>query len=257
MSLEMIDGGMQHAARTLAAAPNGLDASSVFDLLLKGGWIMVPIGVCSLMALTIIVERLLILRKARVVPPSLVPSLTSLRNDPARAAQQCAADPSPAAAVLLAAIKSTGEPRAARERLIEEAGQRQVFRFRQRMRVLSALPQCATMLGLLGTVFGMIRTFTVVAASGESLGKTERLAQGIYEAWTATAAGLFVAIPVLLSYHWLMSRIDNAAAALDRVASDWLDAETAAPVYAQPVVRIEPRVMEKAPEASNGVVVGV
>ena len=106
-----------------------------------------------------------------------------------------------------------------------EVGQREVQKLRTRMRLLSALPQTATMLGLLGTVFGMIRTFTVVAASGESLGKTERLAQGIYEAWTATAAGLVVAIPTLLAYHLIMGRIDSAAAALDRVAAAWLEGD--------------------------------
>jgi hypothetical protein len=65
----------------------------------------------------------------------------------------------------------------------------------------------------------------VIAASGESLGKAERLAQGIHEAWTATAGGLVIAIPTLLAYHILMSRIDAAAAALDSAAKLWLDAD--------------------------------
>jgi biopolymer transport protein ExbB len=98
------------------------------------------------------------------------------------------------------------------------------------MRLLSAIPQVATMMGLLGTVLGMIRTFTVIAASGESLGKTERLAQGIHEAWTATAGGLIIAIPTLLAFQIIMGRIDAAAAALDGAARLWLDApETTAP----------------------------
>jgi biopolymer transport protein ExbB len=264
MSIDL-PSALSAACLALGAAPNGLDASSILGLLLKGGWIMVPIGACSLVALTIIVERALILRRARVAPPGLLNAVRPFRNDPVRAAQQCASDPSPAAAVLLAAIKSTGEPRDVRDRLVEEAGQRQVVRFRQRMRLLSALPQSATMLGLLGTVFGMIRTFTVVAASGESLGKTERLAQGIYEAWTATAAGLFVAIPVLLCYHMLMARIDSAAALLDKVAVEWLDEDTtsaprpaaAAPAAAPVVVRSDLRVIEEPAESTNGVAVGV
>lgn len=237
----------------LGAATGGFSASSVFELVLKGGWIMVPIGLCSLVALTIIVERFFVLRASRVAPPSLVSSLAPMKDDPERVGAVCAGNDSPLAAVLLAAIKSRGQPRAARDRLIEEAGQRQVVRFRHRMRLLSALPQSATMLGLLGTVFGMIRTFTVVAASGESLGKTEKLAQGIYEAWTATAAGLVVAIPTLLCYHMLMARIDNAAALLDRHASEWLDNEATPAVKPAPVVRVEARV----PEVTNGVVANV
>lgn len=206
-----------------ADAPSIAPASSMWDLALKGGWIMIPIGACSLLALTIVVERVLVLRRARILPPGLVPALAAAKDRPSEATQRCAADGSPAAMVIAAAIRSRGQTRAERERLIEEAGARQVVKFRQRMRVLSSLPQVATMLGLLGTVMGMIRTFTVVAASGESLGKTERLAQGIYEAWTATAAGLVIAIPALLAYHMILGRIDAAAAALDLAATAWLD----------------------------------
>ncbi len=208
---------------TLAAdAPStGMPLHSVWDLMIKGGWIMVPIGFCSLVALTIIVERLIVLRRSRVAPPALIAEIPSLRSDPRQLIDRCAADASPLAAVLSAAARAAHEPRETRDRLIEEAGQRQVLALRRRMRLLSAMPQVATMLGLLGTVMGMIRTFTVVAASGDSLGKTERLAQGIYEAWTATAAGLAVAIPTLIAYHMIMGRIDAAAGLLDAAVGQW------------------------------------
>ncbi len=207
------------------AAPNGFTANSIWDLILKGGWIMIPLGLCSLMALAITVERFVLSRRSRVAPPALLASIPDLAADPERGLDRLATDPSPLGAVLTSAIKARQETRETRDRLVDEAGQRQVLRLRQRMRVMGALPQVATMLGLLGTVFGMIRTFTVVAASGESLGKTEKLAQGIYEAWTATAAGLAVAIPTLIAYHLILGRIDSAAQALDQASSDWLDAE--------------------------------
>jgi len=249
----MLDPACVQLGLSLAAAtPTAAQGESIWELVLKGGWTMVPLSLCSLAALTIIVERTLMLRRARVAPPALIASVTSMRDDPARAAAHCAADPSPAAAVLGALCKSVNEPRTVRDRIVEEAGQRQVLRLRHRMRVLSALPQIATMLGLLGTVFGMIRTFTVIAASADSLGKTERLAQGIYEAWTATAAGLVVAIPTLLCYHLLLSRIDAASALLDKIASDWLDAES------QPRAVVSTRAEHRTPEpAPNGVPVAV
>jgi biopolymer transport protein ExbB len=134
----------------------------------------------------------------------------------------------PVAGVILAAIDAASEKREVADRLIAEAGEREVLKLRRRMRVLSALPQIATMLGLLGTVVGMIRTFTVVAASGEALGKTERLAQGIYEAWTATAVGLVIAIPTILLYQVLLARIDAAAGALDAAAQAWQKPDPAA-----------------------------
>src|SRR5262245_58925669 len=189
--------------------------SPVWDMTLRGGWIMIPLALCSLVAMTITVERLILTRPGRIVPRALLEALTSLRHSPHEVLARCAADPSPLAAVILPAVKHRSTPRSQQEKLMAEAGEREVRKLRQRMRLLSCLPQTATMLGLLGTVTGMIRTFTVVAASGDSLGKTERLAKGIYEAWTATAAGLVVAVPTLIAFHMLMSRIDAAASALD------------------------------------------
>lgn len=236
--------------------------SSVWDMVLKGGWIIVPIAICSIVAITIIVERLITTRRSSVAPPQFLAAVSALRDDPRRALDLCSANTSPAAAVIASAIKSQGQDPERRDQLIREAGHRQLTRLRQRTRLLSALPQTATMLGLLGTVIGMIRTFTVIAASGDSLGKTERLAHGIYEAWTATAAGLVVAIPVLIMYHIVMSRIDNAAAALDKAATDWLESEgepATAPIATAPVqVPIAPavdRAGAHSPESANGVAV--
>lgn len=227
--------------------------SSVWDMVLKGGWIIIPIAICSIVAITIIVERLITTRRSSVVPPQFLASVNALRDDPRRALDLCSANTSPVAGVIAAAIKSQGQDPERRDQLIREAGHRQLTRLRQRTRILSSLPQTATMLGLLGTVIGMIRTFTVIAASGDSLGKTERLAHGIYEAWTATAAGLVVAIPVLIMYHIVMSRIDNAAAALDKAATDWLESEgkpAPIPPAADRAVAHTP-----APESANGVAV--
>ena len=214
-------------AQSTAAQPSSGLVSSVWDMIVRGGWFMIPLAVCSLFAMTIVAERLIVTRRARVVPRGLLESLTALRHQPSQAISRCEADPSPLAAVILAALRSRHEPREVQERAVGEAGERELRKLRQRMRVLSSLPQVATMLRQLGTVFGMIRTFTVIAASGESLGKTERLAQGIHEAWTATAAGLVIAIPTLLAFQFIMGRIDAAAAALDSAARLWLDSDAA------------------------------
>lgn len=219
-------------------APAGSIVSTVWEMTLRGGWMMIPIALCSLVALTIVIERLIVTRRTRIVPPALFEALLSLRHSPNEARVRCAADPSPLAAVVLAAIKNKDARREQQEKAVAEAGERELRKLRRRMRLLSSMPQAATMLGLLGTVIGMIRTFTVVAASGESLGKTERLAQGIHEAWTATAGGLIIAIPTLLAFHILMARIDAAAGALDESANLWLDDDhTAQSSAAAPVAR--------------------
>jgi len=234
-----------------AAPAGGMAVGSVFELVLKGGWIMVPIGICSLVALTIIVERLIVLRRSQIAPPELLGAIPTWRDDTRALLERCERDPSPLAAVLVAAASAAHESRETRDRLIEEAGQRQILLLRRRVRLLSVMPQVATMLGLLGTVVGMIRTFTVVAASGDSLGKTERLAQGIYEAWTATAAGIAVAIPTMIAYHLILSRIDAAAALLDASVTQWTyrprtSVQSAVPA---PLPVIEPA-MSAAPSAA-------
>lgn len=208
-------------AQTESAQP--VHIGSVLDFFVKGGWIMAPIGACSLLALTIIIERAITLRRSRVIPAGFVAGLRGMWHDRRRVIEECTRDGSPMANVLLVLFKRRDEPVALLEKHVEEAGQREFLRLRQYMRVLSVLPQASTMLGLLGTVFGMIHAFQAVASSGEALGKPELLAQGIYEAWTATAAGLLVAIPVLIAYHALLSRIDQRLADMDLVASQWLE----------------------------------
>lgn len=216
--------------------------STVWQMLLKGGWSMIPLGLVSLASLAIVVERFVLTRRSRVVPAGQLEAVMAARHDTGRGLAACAAQPSPLAAVIAAGLKPAGATREQQEKRMGEAAHREIRKLRERMRILSALPQAATMLGLLGTVIGMIRTFTVIAASADALGKTERLAQGIHEAWTATAAGLVIAVPTILAYHMLLSRIDAAAAALDSAANLWLEADgveaarPAAAVVAEPVV---------------------
>ena len=205
------------------SAPDPMQITSIFDFVIKGGWAMVPIGLCSLMALTIIVERSLMVRRRRVVPPRFVAELKAAAGDRQRTTEACQRHPSPIASVIAVGQRRPTDSIDRREKMMEEAALREVVSLRRYMRVLSSLPQVATMLGLLGTVFGMIKTFQSVAAMGESLGKTEALAEGIYEAWAATAAGLVVAVPVLIAYHFLMGKIDARVAEMDVVMEDWME----------------------------------
>ncbi|MEK6644196.1 MAG: MotA/TolQ/ExbB proton channel family protein [Planctomycetota bacterium] len=202
-----------------------LRVHSILDFVTKGGPTMLAIVACSLVALAVIVERLVMLRWRNVISPGLLAGLSAVAGDREKALAFCKLDGSPAASLLSAAIRRRGESRDAIEKSVEEAGRRETVRLRHRMRVLGALPQVSTMLGLLGTIFGMIKTFQAVAASGQALGKTEMLAKGIFEAWTNTAAGLIVAIPVLIAYHALLGRIDMLVVELDRVAVDFVEEE--------------------------------
>ena len=204
-----------------------LNINSVWDFVVKGGLTMIPIGLVSLVAMTVVVERLLVLRRRSVIPPGLLDRVSELldgpRADREKAIEHCKASGSPMGNVLAMAIKHLDEPLDKIAKHVAETGQREVIRLRKRMRLLSALPQVSTMLGLVGTIFGMIKTFQAVAASSEALGKTELLAKGIYEAWTTTASGLLVAIPVLIAYHVVQGRIDSTIVEIDTAAMEWLE----------------------------------
>lgn len=225
------------------AASQGMKIESVWDFVVKGGPLMIPIGICSLIALTVIVERLISLRRRHVIPPKFFSGLTRLlseSNDRGKALDYCKDHPSPAANILTAGLKRLGEPISELEKRIEEAGEREVVKLRKNLRILSVIAAISPLLGLLGTIFGMITAFQTVAASAEALGKTELLAKGIYEAMITTAAGLMVAIPVLIAYHGLSAKVDLLVHELDRSIVDLLEA--VAPPEARPAgaARFEP-----------------
>jgi biopolymer transport protein ExbB len=201
--------------------------NSVFDFVIKGGPLMIPIALCSLVAFTIIMERLITLRRSHIIPPVLIQKVREKLKEggghPRGALDYCKSNPSAAAAVLCAAIKRLGESEELLAKHIQEAGERESLKLRKRLRVLSVIGSIAPLLGLLGTITGMITAFQTVAASGEALGRTELLAEGIYEAMITTAAGLIVAIPVLVCYHWFVAKVDGLVMQIDALAMEFID----------------------------------
>ncbi|MBT8486171.1 MAG: MotA/TolQ/ExbB proton channel family protein [Phycisphaerales bacterium] len=222
-----ITGVMLAQAEPAAAAGSAVQVQSVWDFILKGGWMMLPIGLCSLVAMTVVAERLISLRRGKVIPSAFLPGLkktaTRFGHDPRRLAEYCRRDGSTVAHIFLAGVRRLGAPIEAIERNIQEAGQRQVLQLRKHLRVLSVIAAVSPLLGLLGTIFGMIIAFQTVATSAEALGKTELLATGIYQAMITTAAGLIVAIPALICYHWLSSKVVRLVMDIDEMTLDFFE----------------------------------
>lgn len=219
-------GAAQPQVQPAPPVPDSIKVESVWDFLVKGGPVMIPIGICSLVALTVIVERLLSLRRRQIIPANFFGGLREIlktTDDRARALDYCKSRPSPAANILIAGIKKLNEPVAILEKHIQDAGEREILRMRKYLRWLSVIASVAPLLGLLGTITGMITAFQTVAASGEALGRTELLAKGIYEAMITTAAGLIVAIPVLIAYHGLTARVDLLVTEMDQSIVDLLE----------------------------------
>ena len=212
------------------AADSAVQVQSVWDFLVKGGPMMIPIILCSLVALAVIVERLFSLRRSVVIPSGFADKVRAALNsgkgdaeDQERAMACCRDDGSPMAGVFLAGLKRLYVSEAQREKAIQEAGEREVFQLRKYLRLLAVVATLAPVMGLLGTVFGMIKAFQTVAVSGEALGKTEMLARGIYEALITTAAGLLLAIPVLIAYHWMVSKVERLVHEMDRTTIEFFE----------------------------------
>ena len=205
-------------------AADAVQVQSVWDFLMKGGPMIIPIALCSLAALTVIVERMFVLRRATVIPPGFLEGVRGALNDnPAAARAYCEKNASPIAVIFQAGLKRVDDTPDRREKAIEEAGAREVFTLRKRLRLLAVVAAIAPVMGLLGTIFGMIKAFQTVAMSGDALGKTELLAKGIYEALITTAAGLLLAIPALVCYHWLSSKIERLVFEMDEMTVDFFD----------------------------------
>jgi len=215
-------------AGAAVATDAAVRVQSVWDFVVKGGPMMIPIGIASLVATAVIIERVVSLRRARVIPPALIGKLAELLKDEtdgrATAQSYCRDNPSPMGHILSAAIRRFGEPEERLEKHIQEAGEREVFKLRKHLRLLSVVASISPLMGLLGTIFGMIKAFQTVAISGEALGKASLLAKGIYEAMITTAGGLLVAIPVLIAYHWISGRIEQLVGEMDLTTVEFMEA---------------------------------
>lgn len=209
---------MTNPMLTLAQESQPEALGSVFELATRGGIMMIPIAICSLVVVAVVVERVTVLRRNKVVPPEFTEALDKAGSDAAKAQKACDEGDSPAARIVLAGLGKLGHVREVIEKHIASAGEHEVYLMRRRLRALTVVGAIAPLLGLTGTIFGMIRAFATVAESGESLGRAEMLAGGIYEAMITTAAGLLVAIPTVVCYHWLAGRVERLTRELDGVA---------------------------------------
>jgi biopolymer transport protein ExbB len=200
------------------------EAESLLRLLAKGGLVMIPIGVCSVIAVAVALERAIRLRRARVAPNDLAPELRLLLQNPEKplesAIEYLDRRPGPLSSILRAGVLSLPLGPDAVQKAMEDAGAREAGWMKRSLRPLSAIAQLAPLLGLLGTIYGMITAFQAAASAG--VGRGDQLAAGIYEALLTTAAGLTVAIPALIAHQVLTGRVDRLIDAMDEAVEGFL-----------------------------------
>jgi biopolymer transport protein ExbB len=196
------------AAPAAEAAP--VHNKTLWETIKEGGWVMVPIGICSVLTLYLIGDGILRTGRKRVLPDAHVEAVKGLfrHGDYVGAYNYCKANPSPFTNVCRVAISLLGEGKQVAEEgmigeLAKENSQMQTY-----ISYLSVIGVCAPMLGLTGTVTGMIRAFATLGASG--IGDPSKLSAAIGEVLTATASGLFIAIPAFTAFYFLRNRAAKA-----------------------------------------------
>ena len=186
-----------------------------------------PFTVAFIMASVIgvwsVVERLVILRRRRVIPKAFVERflmhLRAGRMDKSEAIAVCHQNQSPMADVFMHGVRKWGRPSVEVEQAVLDGGERQVTQLKKGLRVLNGVSTLSPLIGLLGTVVGMIRSFNDIATAG-AMGQTQTLANGIALALLTTAVGLLIAIPAMAAYLYLAGRIDSIVMEMDRLGQE-------------------------------------
>jgi len=190
----------------------------VYELVQAGGWLMIPILLCSVIAAAIIIERTWTLRRKKVIPEKLLTGIWKLLNSDSLTDQHIAEieSGSPLGKVLAAGLINRHLTRDLIRESIEETGRHVVHEMERFMNTLGTISTITPLLGLLGTVIGMIRVFTAITVIG--VGDPGQLAGGISEALITTAAGLTIAIPSLIFHRHLKRKIDDLVVAMEQEA---------------------------------------
>lgn len=195
----------------------------MLDVIKAGGWLMLPIIACSVIALTIIVERFLSLRHQRVLPNNLIKTLRvwgKTGKIPDINLDKLAIK-SPLGRIVAAGLANREHGREIVKESIEDTGRHVVHELERFLNSLGTIAAITPLLGLLGTVVGMIDVFTVISVEGT--GEAEQLAGGISQALITTAAGLSVAIPSLLFYRYFSGKVETLVVRMEEEAIRLVD----------------------------------
>ena len=208
-----------------AAAPEEAPVAAKFnllELLFKGGALMIPIGIMSVVVVALVIERFLNLRERKILPKELVKELGSMAAssagfDPKQAYRVCQAHPSSASTVIRSMLLKVGRPQSEVERAVSEVSDREASRLYSNVRWLNLVAAVAPLIGLFGTVWGMIQAFFQTTQLTAGQNKSVFLAEGIYVALVTTLGGLAVAIPAAIFSHYFEGKIQSIFYQIDEL----------------------------------------
>ncbi len=196
----------------------------LIEMFLKGGFVMWPILVCSIIALAIAIEKFIVIRKAKINVPAFSIKIRGIlkKKDIVGAMGYCMEEKSPISNIIRRGLKKIKFGRKRVLEAIEVAGKQEISKLEKGLSTLATVAGAAPMLGFLGTVTGMIAAFMKIQELQGSASPSD-LASGIWEALLTTAFGLFIGIPALALYNYFVSLIKKIVLDMERVATDVLD----------------------------------
>ncbi len=197
---------------------------NLFSIFLKGGVIMWPILACSIIGLAVVIDRFIVLRKAKINVPAFMVRIRGLvkKKDISGAISYCMQEKSPVANIIRKGLKKYKLGHERVKESIENAGVQEVSKLEKGLPVLATVAGIAPLLGFLGTVTGMISAFMTIESLQGSANPSD-LAGGIWEALTTTAFGLIVGIPALAFYNYFTSAVKKLVGDMETVANDVVD----------------------------------
>ncbi len=197
---------------------------NLLDMFFKGGLVMWPILLCSILGLAVVIDRFIVLRKARINVPAFMVRIRGFikKRDISGAISYCMQEKSPVANIVRKGLKKYRYGHDRVKEAIENAGSQEISKLEKGLSVLASIAGIAPLLGFLGTVTGMISAFMTVQKLQGAVGPSD-LAGGIWEALITTAYGLFVGIPALAIYNYFLSAVKKLVGEMETVANDVID----------------------------------
>lgn len=191
---------------------------TMWHLLVSGGYTMIPLLICSVLAFAVVIEKSVVLRTNRVIPRNLIEAVSHYSDN---LTGVCDSYPSPFSIIIKTALVNRSYEKGANQENTQLEGKAQINIMERGLVALEVVAAVAPLLGLLGTVLGLVDVFFVVAKVG--VGQTGAFAVGIAKALVTTVAGLIIAIPSLIAYRYFSKKVENLVLVMEKEAANLIN----------------------------------
>jgi biopolymer transport protein ExbB len=193
--------------------------SAIFEMMTRGGIMMIPLLLTSIVGLAVFIERALFLRRSRIIKPEIIWMIKNInqKDDVQKMLDQLGNREGPFINIIRAGLENFKKPRDEIKEIIIDQGRQESRTLERGLVILETVAGIAPLMGLLGTVLGMIKVFQVISVQG--LGQTQSLSGGISEALITTVFGLSIAIPALVAYNYFNHRVEDLILEIEKHSS--------------------------------------